>query len=809
MSEIDYDALPVGELLTNKAWKARQVGYSKLKRIAEKDIKDFQVVDLINDVDALKNIAADSNMVSQEAGIDLLLYLLKSSDPKIMTKSRESVIPPLVEKGLMSSKANTKTNSAELILHYVEVDSPIDIIELIIPSLSAKSPKLIIAAIKVLNEIYSEFGCIAVNPKIIIDHIPKMFAHSDKNVRAEATKLCVVIRSYVGQSLDTVIFPKLKPIQQKDLTAIFEKIEPGVTPQRLLLVEKLRIEASRQKSLQDTGSGCDGGDSRNPDGDIEMEDRDTSEQDRKPIFDPHEFEDPVDVLSKLPTDLSDRLNDPVWKERVEALESITPFFKVPKFQNDDYSYFVSMMVGCLRDVNLQVLTLSCGILANMSRGLKSNFSKYVSTLINPLLERTKEKKKPVLDALHEVLDLCFKYGSFNEIVEPVVEHMKHISPPVKVETMSYLVRCLKELTSRPSNSDVEIIMLQAIKLLQDSQLPVRNGASEVLSTLMKIIGTEASKKYMDKIDKRHIKKIEQLCKNAVVRAGNTNLATNNDTTETSKSTNVPHNSVSKKSVINGNFVQNAPSLPPSTSYSVSIPSKRAATSPIRDNVPNSKNTLTSRSLKASSINNYGISSHQIEENESLKAEKLEWINMKKEMQAEIDELRKNNDELLRNVVSLNDKIDSQHSKYTVMSMSLKSKDTQIFRLRSDIENMTARNSQQQQKLRMLENQLEMTKKAHSNAFVSSNNDMPSNVDVSTDESSEINRRISILSIDSKTGEPRDTTEKPKVLETQSSTLYNIDDKDDGWIRATAITNDLKAKIQRMKARTRTLGSADE
>jgi hypothetical protein len=65
MSEIDYDALPVGELLTNKAWKARQVGYSKLKRIAEKDIKDCQVVDLINDVDALRNIAADSNMVSQ------------------------------------------------------------------------------------------------------------------------------------------------------------------------------------------------------------------------------------------------------------------------------------------------------------------------------------------------------------------------------------------------------------------------------------------------------------------------------------------------------------------------------------------------------------------------------------------------------------------------------------------------------------------------------------------------------------------------------------------------------------------------
>lgn len=254
----------------------------------------------------------------------------------------------------------------------------------------------------------------------------------------------------------------------------------------------------------------------------------------------------------------------------------------------------------------------------------------------------------------------------------------------------------------------------------------------------------------------------------------------------------------------------------------SIPSKRLATSPVKDNVPNSKNPLTSKSLKASNINNYNLSTQQLQEFESLKIERNNWNLMKIEMENEINELRRTNEELMKTNNSLNNKLDDYHNKFTTMNLTLKSKETQILRLDSDIENARSKNIQLQQKVRMLENQLETNKLINGKDIdpmpISNNNnnnsnianknmDINTNVDISMDESTDINRRISILSIDSTTGEPRERGSKisetqPKLLNITNSSIYNFDDNDEGWIKATAITNDLKAKIQRMKARSR-------
>ena len=816
--ESDFTSLPLDELIIHKSWKARQLGYNQLKQLADSNINDNSIINLLNDTEIIKKIASDSNLASQETGISTLFTILKNisipNNTKYCTNLRNSLIPILVEKGLTSNKANTKISSTELILLFVEVDSPSDILELIIPSLTAKSPKPIIAAIKVINEIFKEFGCVAINPQLIIDNIPKMFAHSDKNVRSEATNLCVTLRSYIGESLDNVIFSKLKPIQQKDLTALFNKIQPGTKPNRLLLVEQIKIKERESQNNQVNNSV--------PINDIDIEMVDIKVDDSQPVFDPYEFEDPIDVLNKLPSNLNERLSDPVWKERVEILKEISPLFKVNKIQNDDYSYFISLMVGCLKDVNLQVVTLSADILTDLAKGLKTNFSKYISTIITPLLERTKEKKKSVLDSLINILTLCFQLGSFHELVEPIVEHMKHISPLVKVETMQYLVRCLKELTKPPNPIDVEQIMKTALKLVLDSQLPVRNSASEVIGTLMKVIGNDASKKYIEKIDKRHIKKIEQICNNAVVKIKNQSINDNNNNVnnierETKKP--IRNNEISRNTTpslsqnMNNNFNINTKQ---------SIPSKRLATSPVKDNVPNSKNPLTSKSLKASNINNYNLSTQQLQEFESLKIERNNWNLMKIEMENEINELRRTNEELMKTNNSLNNKLDDYHNKFTTMNLTLKSKETQILRLDSDIENARSKNIQLQQKVRMLENQLETNKLINGKDIdpmpISNNNnnnsnianknmDINTNVDISMDESTDINRRISILSIDSTTGEPRERGSKisetqPKLLNITNSSIYNFDDNDEGWIKATAITNDLKAKIQRMKARSR-------
>lgn len=798
MADDEYKTLPLDQLLDHKLWKARQFAYTQLQELADSNINNDLIVDLSNNIDKIKKIVGDTNVISQESGIQTFSTILKRLGPNFCIQTRETIVPIIVEKGLTSSRANAKNYATETLLLYAELDSPEQIVELMIPSLNAKSPKQITATIKGINEIFKEFGCNIVSPKLIMDEIPKLFAHSDKNVRADATVLSVTIRSYIGDSFDKIIFPNLKPIQQKDLTKLFDKIEGDIKPNRLTLTEQ-----KKSKSVMNDN-----------DDDVEMSDINIQVTTEQKEFDPYEFEVPVEVLSKLPNDLSTRLSDPIWRERVQVLEEIGKFFKVIKIQNDDFHYFISLMVGCLKDVNLQVVTLSCEMIIDLANGLKSNFSKYTHTLINPLLERTKEKKKNVLDSLNNLLDLCFKYGSFNEILDPIVEHMAHISPPVKVEAMKYLVRCLKEIDFVPNSIQVEQIMNAAIKLLSDSQLPVRNSASDIIGTLMKLTGPEQSKQYLDKIDKRHLKKVQEVCDNAIVKiltkSENIPIKNVNHTTGTSRTSNnrplmsgnkVPElKSVGPSRSFNTNENKRTPlaenrgfSLTSSSTSSSSIPSKRTAASPLKENTPNQKNALTSRSLKVSNVNTYGLSAQQLQELELLKAEKAEWLENRKQLINELDNAKNKNDELIKNVVTLNGKLDDFHNKLTTMNMTLKSKDTQILRYRSDLELSQNKNMQLQQKIKVLETQPELV-------IGDTNNKSP------TEESSEINRRISILSIDSNLGE---THRETPALDILGSSMYNFDDNDDGWKRATAITNDLKAKIQQMKSRSRLLDLEDD
>lgn len=100
-----------------------------------------------------------------------------------------------------------------IIVEYI--DNPDLIIEEIIPFLGNRLPKLVAGCVTVLAAIYENFGCKIVSPKIVIPSLGKLFAHADRNVRAETTKLAVELYKWMGDSLTLILFPDLKPVQQK------------------------------------------------------------------------------------------------------------------------------------------------------------------------------------------------------------------------------------------------------------------------------------------------------------------------------------------------------------------------------------------------------------------------------------------------------------------------------------------------------------------------------------------------------------------------------------------------------------------
>ena len=74
---------------------------------------------------------------------------------------------------------------------YVEMDKPDPVIEELLSLLSAKQPKVVAATLSALTSLYHAYGCKTIEPKPVLKHLPQVYGHADKNVRAEAQNLTV------------------------------------------------------------------------------------------------------------------------------------------------------------------------------------------------------------------------------------------------------------------------------------------------------------------------------------------------------------------------------------------------------------------------------------------------------------------------------------------------------------------------------------------------------------------------------------------------------------------------------------------
>jgi cytoskeleton-associated protein 5 len=81
--------------------------------------------------------------------------------------------------------------------------------------------------------------------------LPKLFGHTDKNVRAEAFSLTVETYRWVGQAMMTSL-SDLKPVQLKELEEAFQKLPAEKpTPERLIRAEQAMQEEQAQEEEQE------------------------------------------------------------------------------------------------------------------------------------------------------------------------------------------------------------------------------------------------------------------------------------------------------------------------------------------------------------------------------------------------------------------------------------------------------------------------------------------------------------------------------------------------------------------------------
>lgn len=402
----------------------------------------------------------------------------------------------MVEKSLSSTRAATKQNALEALLLYIELDTAGPVIEDILPGLANKVPKNVAATLNALTQIFHNFGCKVVDPKPVLKSLPKVFGAADKNVRAEATGLTVELYRWLREAMKPMFWGELKPTQQTDLEAQFEKIksEPAPKQERLL------------RSQQDAGP--EGGD----EGDDGGDDQDAGEMD---AFD---LAEPQDVLKKIPPTFHEQLASSKWKDRKEAVEALYQAANVPRIKDADFNEVNRGLAKCMKDANVAVVTQAAQCIEVLAKGLRGGYAKYRTTVMQPIMDRLKEKKATVADALGAALDAVFASTDLSECLEDITTYLGNKNPQVKEGTMKFLIRCLRTTKNVPAKPEIASICESGKKLLAESSPALRDGGAEILGTVMKIIGERAMTPYLDGLDDIRKNKVKECFEVAEVKA---------------------------------------------------------------------------------------------------------------------------------------------------------------------------------------------------------------------------------------------------------------------------------------------------
>jgi hypothetical protein len=420
-------------------------------------------------------------------------------------RTRGFTLGPIAEKGLPSTRPAGKASAHEAILLCVEVDKADPVIEELLPILSHKVPKVAAASLAALTAIYHNFGCKIVDPKQTLKALPKVFGHADKNVRAEAQNLAVELYRWLREAIKPLFWADLKPVQQADLEKLFENVKQEPTPKQERYTraqqDAMASAASAGEEAEEQGAGFE-----------EDEDEDVV------VVDAFDLAEPVDVFKKVPGDFHDQLASSKWKDRKEALDALYNVLNVPRIKDGPYDDIVRGLAKSMKDANVGVATVAANCVELLAKGLREGFTKYRSTIMVPMFERLKEKKAAVIEALGNALDAVFTTTTLSDCLEEIFEYLKHKNPQIKQETVRFLVRCLRTTRTVPSKPEQKSIAEAGTKLLTESAPAIREGAAEILGTLMKILGERAMKPYLDGLDEIRTTKIKEYFGTATVKA---------------------------------------------------------------------------------------------------------------------------------------------------------------------------------------------------------------------------------------------------------------------------------------------------
>ncbi|KAH9456173.1 hypothetical protein Pst134EB_012376 [Puccinia striiformis f. sp. tritici] len=171
----------------------------------------------------------------------------------------------------------------------------------------------------------------------------------------------------------------------------------------------------------------------------------------------------------------------------------------------------------MADANILCVIGAANCLECLANGLSSEFAKYRSLMVVPILKKFKEKRVNVVEALGNCLDAMAVTVTLSDLNEDILNFSKHKNPAVKEKTMKFLVRCLRNTIHAIPKAELKSLSDVMLSGLEDAVVPVREDAAEGLGTLMKLVGKATFTPIIQGQDNLRKVKVEEYFEKAEVK----------------------------------------------------------------------------------------------------------------------------------------------------------------------------------------------------------------------------------------------------------------------------------------------------
>ncbi|XP_038156575.1 cytoskeleton-associated protein 5 isoform X2 [Cyprinodon tularosa] len=486
----EWMKLPIDQKCEHKVWKARLNGYEEALKLFQR-IEDEKSPEWGKYLGLIKRFVTDSNAVAQLKGLEAALAFVENAH--VAGKTAGEVVSGVVTKVFNQPKARAKELGMDICLMYMEIEKAEVVQDELLKGLDNKNPKIVVACIETLRKALSEFGSKIVTLKPVVKVLPKQFESREKAVRDEAKQLAIEIYKWIRDALRLPL-QNINPVQLKELEEEWVKL-PSSPPKQTRFLRSQQDLKAKFEQQQAQGEQSDG----------------DEEEEVAAAVDPYDLLEPVEILSKMPKDFYDKIEAKKWQERKEALEAVEALTKNPKLENGDYGDLVRALKKVVgKDANVMLVSVAAKCLAGLASGLRKKFGTYAGQVVPTILEKFKEKKPQVVQALQEAIDAIFLTTTLQNLSEDVLAVMDNKNPSIKQQASLFLARSFRHCTQAMlPKSVLKPLCAALIKQVNDSAPEVRDAAFEALGTAMKVVGEKAVNPFLADLDKLKLDKIKE------------------------------------------------------------------------------------------------------------------------------------------------------------------------------------------------------------------------------------------------------------------------------------------------------------